>query len=211
MPKLLSEDFERRRRELLDRCVARFAEKGFHQTSMRELSAELGVSLGGLYTYFRSKEAIIRAFIDQNRAQARELFDAVTPEMTFQEAIEKMGEVKLRAMSRADDWKSCAVWMQINAEAVINPKVRKLVADYYRYAEDTLAAMIAAAQRRGELGADFEAPQLARLLVYFGDGFDIGRIISPKKDSAEGVWLFFRLIEAGVSRAARPSPRRPRR
>jgi TetR/AcrR family transcriptional regulator, transcriptional repressor of aconitase len=210
MPKIRSEDLEQRRQELLDRCVACFATKGFHQTSMRELSAELGISLGGLYTYFKSKEAVIQGFIDQNRAKARELFDAVTPEMTFQEGLKKMGEMKMQAMSQEDEWKSCAVWMQINAEAVINPKVRKLVAKFHQYAEDTLAAMIDAAQLRGELRADFRAPQLARLLIYFGDGFDIGRIVSPKDDPKGEVLLFFRLVEAGFSRIPRSAPRRRR-
>lgn len=190
-----------RRQEILDRCVDCFAVKGFHQTSMRALSAELGMSLGGLYTYFRSKDDIIRAFVDRNRGEARALFEAVSPEMSFHEAIHTMGEMKVKSMSQTDEIKSCAVWIQINAEAVLNPKVRKLVREFYAYAEGKLTEMIKSAQMRGELSTDFDASNLARLFIYFGDGFDIGRLVSKgNRDAGEIVGLFFRLVRSGAGK-----------
>lgn len=36
-----------------------FARKGFHQASMRDISAETGVSLSGLYHYFASKDELL--------------------------------------------------------------------------------------------------------------------------------------------------------
>lgn len=36
-----------------------FAEKGFHQASVRDISAETGISLSGLYYYFSSKDELL--------------------------------------------------------------------------------------------------------------------------------------------------------
>ncbi len=55
-------DFSRydQKLEFILRTSARiFAEKGYHSTSMRDISRETGVSLAGLYYYCRSKEELL--------------------------------------------------------------------------------------------------------------------------------------------------------
>lgn len=44
---------------ILDESCALMAQKGFHGTTMRDLSAKTGRSLAGLYHYFRSKEDLL--------------------------------------------------------------------------------------------------------------------------------------------------------
>ena len=59
---MLSQDFTRydQKLEFILRTSARiFAEKGYHSTSMREISRETGVSLAGLYHYCKSKEELL--------------------------------------------------------------------------------------------------------------------------------------------------------
>jgi AcrR family transcriptional regulator len=58
----LSEDFTRydQKLEFILRTAARiFAEKGYHSTSMRDISRETRVSLSGLYYYCKSKEELL--------------------------------------------------------------------------------------------------------------------------------------------------------
>ena len=44
---------------ILKAATAAFAEKGYHQASIRDISAATEVSLSGLYYYFRSKEDLL--------------------------------------------------------------------------------------------------------------------------------------------------------
>ena len=44
---------------ILHQSAEVFAEKGFHRASVRDVSAATGVSLSGLYYYFRSKEELL--------------------------------------------------------------------------------------------------------------------------------------------------------
>src|SRR4029079_9694967 len=69
MPRVSTAFKEDRRTEILEaarRCVAR---SGFHQTSMHDICAEAGMSPGNLYRYFPSKEAIIAAIAERDRAE----------------------------------------------------------------------------------------------------------------------------------------------
>ena len=48
-----------------------FVRKGFHATSMREIAAEAGVSVAGIYHHYPGKEAILVALMDLTMAELR--------------------------------------------------------------------------------------------------------------------------------------------
>jgi len=48
-----------RRIELVNAAVELFVRKGFHQTTVREIAREFGMSMGALYDYIRTKEDIL--------------------------------------------------------------------------------------------------------------------------------------------------------
>ena len=49
---------------ILQTAAASFADKGYHDTSIRDISRATGVSLSGLYYYFRSKEELLFLIMD---------------------------------------------------------------------------------------------------------------------------------------------------
>jgi AcrR family transcriptional regulator len=61
-----SHDFEEKLERLLATAAQIFAEKGFHNASIRDLSKRAGTSLSGLYYYFSSKEELL--FMIQERS-----------------------------------------------------------------------------------------------------------------------------------------------
>jgi AcrR family transcriptional regulator len=52
---------ERTRSEILQAAHDLFIQQGYHGTSMRQIAAQAGVALGGLYNHFESKEQVFRA------------------------------------------------------------------------------------------------------------------------------------------------------
>src|SRR5215467_312516 len=50
------------RRKIYEAAMEMFREKGFEETTMRDIAAKAGVALGGAYYYFSSKDAIVLAF-----------------------------------------------------------------------------------------------------------------------------------------------------
>jgi len=62
MPKgipLTEEELNRRRHEIFASSVDLFIEKGFRETSMREISEAAGMGKSSLYDYFRTKDEIL--------------------------------------------------------------------------------------------------------------------------------------------------------
>jgi len=53
---------EETRKRIYDAALELFREKGFEQTTMRDIAQKANVALGGAYYYFSSKEAIVLAF-----------------------------------------------------------------------------------------------------------------------------------------------------
>jgi AcrR family transcriptional regulator len=53
---------EETHRQILDTALALFRERGFEETTMRDIAGRAGLSLGSAYYYFKSKEAIVGAY-----------------------------------------------------------------------------------------------------------------------------------------------------
>ncbi|MDB5667677.1 MAG: TetR/AcrR family transcriptional regulator [Alphaproteobacteria bacterium] len=64
--------FEEKRRELLDRIRARLGEEGATHASWRELAAAAGVGLSSMTHYFGKRDEVIRAVLEQERADSAE-------------------------------------------------------------------------------------------------------------------------------------------
>ena len=84
MPRRLTSRGERRRRQLVDYAARRFAEGGYHPTSISDIVEGLGVGKGVFYWYFESKEELFRQILadaqrDLRRAQRQAIEDEPDP------------------------------------------------------------------------------------------------------------------------------------
>jgi len=71
---------EETRRQIVETALALFRERGLEATTIRDIAASAGLSLGAAYYYFKSKEAIVGAYYDyvqqEHQARARAAFAA---------------------------------------------------------------------------------------------------------------------------------------
>ncbi len=65
MPKLSDEAIRGKKETIEDAARELFIKQGFHATSMRDISKYAEVSLGNLYNYYPTKEAIFESIINQ--------------------------------------------------------------------------------------------------------------------------------------------------
>ena len=81
MPKLSDDAVERRKGRIEDAAKQLFIRQGFHATSMRNIAARAGTSLGNLYNYYPTKEAIIGSIISKYQQvvddRLRSMFDEI--------------------------------------------------------------------------------------------------------------------------------------
>jgi AcrR family transcriptional regulator len=57
------------RHQILDTALTLFRERGFEETTIRDIAGRAGLSLGAAYYYFKSKEAIVGAYYDYVQAE----------------------------------------------------------------------------------------------------------------------------------------------
>ena len=63
------------REKILDTAVGLFRERGFDETTMREVASQAGVALGLTYHYFPSKEAVVMAYYDRVQGEHRRVVE----------------------------------------------------------------------------------------------------------------------------------------
>lgn len=86
-----------RRRAILDVAERSFLERGYADTSMSTIAAELGGSKTTLWTYFRSKEELFAAVLDSKIADFQQALDeALIPSGGTEAALTRFGGVLLR-------------------------------------------------------------------------------------------------------------------
>ena len=69
---------EETRRQIFDTALQLFRQRGFEETTVRDIASGAGLSLGAAYYYFPSKEAIVAAYYDyvqqEHLTRSREAF-----------------------------------------------------------------------------------------------------------------------------------------
>ncbi|NEG54438.1 TetR/AcrR family transcriptional regulator [Bifidobacterium platyrrhinorum] len=92
------EDTERR---ILDSARRLFAEKGYEKTSIQDILNDLGLSKGGLYHHFKSKEAILEQLNADEWAVTARLLDELIGRKDMS-AIEKLRMLIVSAVDAPD-------------------------------------------------------------------------------------------------------------
>lgn len=99
-----------RRDALLSAAIELFAAKGFSATSVNEIARKAGISIGGLYSYFPTKDDLFLTVIERGRALLEEALGDIDPEAPFFDSF-------TRLIQRARDY------------AVANPELNRIYLD----------------------------------------------------------------------------------
>jgi len=77
------------RTDILDAAVRAFARTGLHNTTMQEIAREAGYTAASLYTYFKSKQEIVDAMLNQLTDEYVQVFEEPMPSgLTFRQRFE---------------------------------------------------------------------------------------------------------------------------
>jgi TetR/AcrR family transcriptional regulator len=72
-----------RRDALLSVAIEQFAAKGFSATSVNEIARKAGISIGGLYSYFPTKDDLFLTVIERGRMLLEEALGDIDPDASF--------------------------------------------------------------------------------------------------------------------------------
>src|SRR2546430_4863919 len=150
-----------RRAQILDAALVCFAKRGLHQTSMHDISAEAGISVGFIYRYSETKDAVISAMADRHKQEIHEVLERAQQAPTLLESLEILFtahccENEPRVVS--------AFVVDLYAEASRNPEMADLVRDVLQTAMDGVTELIARAPETQNATHCLSPTELAELI-----------------------------------------------
>lgn len=161
------EQLEQRRQQIFDSAMMCFIQKGFHQTSMRDIASLAQVSLGNLYNHFRSKEALIAEIATAEMQDLQPLIADLksTPPLA---ALLNFSRHYLQ-LCRHDYYVKLSC--EIIAECARNPAIATLFAANREQVCGHLSACIKTGVRTQEITSDIAADHLAHTLLDLIEGW----------------------------------------
>jgi len=92
-----------KRRQIIDGACRVFLERGFDAASMGEIAREARVSKGTLYVYFKNKEELFEAIVEEQcNAQAEQIFTFDNNERDVEGVLTRLGEAFVDFMCRRE-------------------------------------------------------------------------------------------------------------
>src|SRR6266481_1773814 len=170
-----------RRAQILDAALVCFAQRGFHQTSMHDISAEAGISVGLIYRYFANKEAVISAMADRHKNEIQEVLERARQAPTLLESL----EILFTAHCCENSPKLLSAFVvDLYAEASRNPQVADLVRDVLQTAMEGVTDLIARAPETQPAAHGLTPSELAELIFAVARGMLMRDVLQPAELSA---------------------------
>src|SRR5271155_3269901 len=98
-----AEDESAKQRQIIDGARAVFLAKGFDAASMNDIARAAGVSKGTLYVYFKHKEELFEAIVEQEcDAQAEGIFDLDPNDHDVEAVLTRLGVAYVKFLCRPE-------------------------------------------------------------------------------------------------------------
>lgn len=171
-----------RRAQILDAAIGCFVKRGFHQTSMHDISAEAGISVGLIYRYFENKEAVIAAMADRHKRHIQELLEQAQGAPTLLEALEIL--FTAHCCEESPNVQSTFV-IDLYAQASRNPQIADIVRDVLGTSMDGLTSLIAqSAEAKTPAAHGLKPDELSELIFAVARGMLMFDILQPQEVTA---------------------------
>jgi AcrR family transcriptional regulator len=179
MARVSQAHLDARRRQILDAARRCFVRNGFHATSMSDLLAEANMSAGGLYRYFSGKDEIVTAIAADTLNDVSGTMDAIVSAETLPPLQDVLKQLSGDGSPICDSQDGARLLVQIWAEAARSPDIRERFREAFTGAEHVFVVLVKEYQRRGQLPAELDHSQAARLLIGIVHGFVVQRALLP--------------------------------
>jgi AcrR family transcriptional regulator len=177
MPRVPESHLTARREQILDAARRCFSRNGFHATSMQDVIAEAGLSVGAVYRYFKSKDELRTAVAEET---ARSLLEGVAaiaahePPLPLREVFARLLDL-LEAMLRGPD-PVARVGVQAWGEALRDPGLGRFVSGVLGTMRGHFTTIAGRAQQTGDLAPDADPAAVAAVLVSLVPGYLLQRL-----------------------------------
>jgi TetR/AcrR family transcriptional regulator, transcriptional repressor for nem operon len=161
------------KRKLVEASVDLMRRQGFHATTVDDICSAAGVTKGGFFHYFKTKEEIAKAAIEWfGESKAREFREADFRKLSdpLERVYGRLDYAKISAGGPTRLTKGCPIGMLAQELSLTHPELRDVCQNYFSRLGQDLALDLAEAKAVHAPEADFDPQKVAMLYVSMMQG-----------------------------------------
>lgn len=172
-----------RKLEIVAAAITCFLEQGYHQTGVRDIARQAGVSLGNLYNHFKGKESVLVFIAELEEQELSGLIDTLSDPADPLAALDAFVTDYAAYAARPQN---ALLGIEILTEALRNPAIAEAFAKNRSRLVQALAGCLGAGETTGVFRA-YENPAAAACLILdMIEGHGLRRLCPSAQDEAAG-------------------------
>jgi TetR/AcrR family transcriptional regulator, transcriptional repressor for nem operon len=170
--------------EALDKAVRVFCERGYHATSIADLTAAMELASGSVYKAFKDKRAVFLAAFDRYKVVRDAHLEATIDQgQTGRERLRRVLDFYVVSSHGAEGQRGCLVVGCAAELATFDAEIAQRVTGSLKRSEALLSRLIRQGQADGSIAASIDDQTTARLMLCLLQGMRlVGKAGRSKKD-----------------------------
>ena len=169
-----------RRDKIMHAAITCFLEKGFHQSSIRNIAKEANISLGNFYNHFQSKSELIEELASY---EAKELAWMETLANKNKDAKKRLEEFTKRYLAHVERKENIILSVEVLAEAMRNPAIGKHYLKNRQTVSESLVKILNAGIEAKQFTPTLDTQEVAELIQDMIEGVAMRYVLSHKANS----------------------------
>ncbi|MDT0539007.1 MULTISPECIES: TetR/AcrR family transcriptional regulator [Croceitalea] len=175
-------------KEVLNKAMELFWEKGFHATSMQDLVTQLGINRASLYDTFGDKEALFEAafqlYRQTNGGVIQGLFET---EPSVKEGFQKLFQMAIDESVQDGNRKGCFVVNTITELIPGDEKIQSLLLENTINYEKLFTAFVQKGIQNGEINAIKNPNEIGLMLYALFNGIRVLAKVDPNPEKLKSI------------------------
>lgn len=195
---------ENTREKLITTAIRIMAVKGFNNTGIAEILAEVGVPKGSFYHYFKSKDELGFAIIE---FYGQVLYGSLSEHLTLTKGraivrLRSYFEMLIEYFETDFSHCNCLLGNLAQELAIQNPEMRRAIFDRYLAIEKLIAACLVKAKSEGDVAAVVDEAKFAAVLFSCWEGCLVrAKLAQCSSPLVEFLALYFSNVTSITKRA----------
>ena len=195
---------------VLDAAIARFWERGYEATSVRDLADEMNITGASLYNAFGDKRTLYERALNRYLDQSfRERIRRLEPNLPPREAIIAFLQEIVKRSVTDKRRRGCMLVNSAIESAPHDDKFYAIVAVFLQEVESFFFRCVSSGQRDGSITKAHSAEDLSKSLLSVLLGIRVLARVKPERKLLEGLLLpIFALLDGGPTSTGQATKRR---
>ena len=174
--------------DALDKAIVVFCQRGYHATSIGDLTDAMELASGSIYKAFKDKRAVFMAAFERSRTQRQQLIERTVHSVTSgRDKVQAFLTLYAESSHGLEGQRGCMIVGSATELATFDAEIAGQVKAAVRRNEGLLLNLLVMGQQDGSLPATLELAATARMLLCLIQGMRIVGKTGPSQDDMAAV------------------------